>query len=281
MDNQGKHKGEEAMSFTTRRQFLVGAASALGGLALAGCGAFQSTSSNTSDPIIFGVSGPFTGNNAEYGIIWKKAFSLVLDDINGKGGIQGRKVQLDYEDSQSDPKQSVPIAQKFANDSSILAELGDFSSPASMAASAIYERAKLVQFGFTNSHPKFTAGGDFMFSTAATQQIAAADMATKSVKTLNGHKQAVLYPDTDWGHVTQDIYVNQAKSLGANIVLAKSYLSTEKDFRSLLLEVRNANPDLSRSFRTTMMPRLSCSKHDWLGSTQPFLQQALPTLRAS
>ncbi|HLG77201.1 MAG TPA: ABC transporter substrate-binding protein, partial [Ktedonobacteraceae bacterium] len=225
----------------TRRQFLISAGTVAGGLFLSGCGA---STGATNDPITFGVSGPFTGNNAEYGIIWKKAFNIALDEVNAKGGVNGRKVQLVYEDSQADPKQSVPIAQKFSSDSNILAELGDFASPASMAASPIYQRAKMVQFGFTNSHPKFTLGGDFMFSTSVTQTVAAADMAEKAVTQLNGRKQAVLYLDTDWGHVTQQIYADKAKALGADIVLAKSYLSTEKDFRSLLIQVRDAKPEV-------------------------------------
>ena len=38
-----------------------------------------------------------------------------------------------------------------------------------MAASPIYQRAKLVQFGFTNSHPDFTKGGDYMWSNSTNQ----------------------------------------------------------------------------------------------------------------
>ncbi len=228
---------------STRRVFIAGAATALGGLVLSGCGP-ASTEANSNDPIVFGVSGPFTGDNAEYGIIWKKAFNLALDEINGKGGIKGRKIQLEYQDSQADPKQSAPIAQRFVKDKRILAELGDFASPASMAASAIYQRAHVVQFGFTNSHPDFTKGGNYMFSTSTTQQVAASQMAKDAINTLKAKKQAVLYLDTDWGHVTQKIYVDKAKEIGADIVLSQSYLNTEKDFRSLLLQVRDAKPDL-------------------------------------
>lgn len=228
----------------TRRTFLQGALGASAATLLAGCnGLFSSSTGTSSGPIFFGVSGPFSGDNAEYGAIWKKGFGLALDEINGAGGIHGRKVQLVYEDSQSDPKQSVPIAQKFVNDSRILAELGDFSSPASMAASPIYERAKLVQFGFTNSHPKFTLGGDFMFSTSLTQQESATYMADVAVNKV-GKKHVVLYLDTDWGNVTQGIYVQHAKSIGGQILFAASYLSDEKDFKSLLLKVRDANPDV-------------------------------------
>jgi branched-chain amino acid transport system substrate-binding protein len=235
-------RGQEVISMITRRHFLASSAALAGGLALAACG--TPAGSASSDPLLFGVSGPFTGNDAEYGQTWKNAWAIVLDTVNSKGGINGRKVQLSYQDSQADPKQSVLIAQKFADDSTILAELGDFASPASMAASSIYERAGLVQFGFTNSHPKFTLGGDHMFSTSVTQAVAAVDMAQRSVEALKGIKQAVLYLDTDWGNTTAGIYIPAAKAAGAEIVLAKSYLSTEKDFRDLLLQVRNANPDL-------------------------------------
>lgn len=228
----------------TRRKFLSNLAATSALAALAGCGSLSQTGSSSTDPLYFGVSGPFTGDEAEYGAIWKKGFDLALDEINGKGGIKGRKLQLLYEDSQADPKQTVPIAQKFVSDSRVLAELGDFSSPASMAASPIYQRNKLVQFGFTNSHPKFTLGGDYMFSTSITQQLSASYMAQVAVNKLSAQKQAVLYLDTDWGHVTQGIYTDTAKSLGANIAFAGSYLSNEKDFRSLLLKVRDANPDV-------------------------------------
>ncbi|HEY3993227.1 MAG TPA: ABC transporter substrate-binding protein, partial [Ktedonobacteraceae bacterium] len=200
----------------TRRHFMMSSAALAGSLALAACGSsFGSASTSSNSPIRFGVSGPFTGDDAEYGQTWKKAWALILDEINAKGGINGRKVQLNYQDSQADPKQSVLIAQKFADDSTILAELGDFASPASMAASPIYERAGLVQFGFTNSHPKFTLGGDHMFSTSVTQSVAAVDMAKRSIQDLKGRRQAVLYLDTDWGNTTAGIYIPAAKAQGA------------------------------------------------------------------
>jgi len=201
------------------------------------------TSAASGQPVWYGVSGPFSGDNAEYGRIWKQAMAMALDEINGKGGVKGRQVQLDYEDTQSDPKQSVPVAQKFVDDTRLLAELGDFSSPSSMAASPIYERAKMVQFGFTNSHPDFTKGGEYMFSIVLTQQQDAAFLAETAFKGL-GKKQAVLYQDTDWGKTTQQIYVDQIKALGGDVVHTDNYLATEKDFKPILAKVQAAKPDV-------------------------------------
>ena len=87
-----------------------------------------------ADPIMLGVSGPVTGPYAQYGAQWKQGFDLALDAIN-KEGINGRPLAYTFQDSQSDPRQAVAIAQKFVSDPSIVMELGDFSSPASMAAS--------------------------------------------------------------------------------------------------------------------------------------------------
>lgn len=44
--------------------------------------------------------------------MWKQGFDLALEKVNAEGGINGKKVDLKWEDSQSDPKQTVPIAQK-------------------------------------------------------------------------------------------------------------------------------------------------------------------------
>ncbi len=79
-------------------------------------GATSSPSGADSETVYFGVSGPVTGPSAEYGTYWKEGFDLALTEINAAGGIDGKPVALKWEDSQSDPKQSVPIAQKFVAD---------------------------------------------------------------------------------------------------------------------------------------------------------------------
>lgn len=204
---------------------------------------FAATPSGAADPIVLGVSGPLTGSNAQYGAQWKAGFDLALDQVNAAGGIKGRPLQYVFEDSQSDPRQSVTIAQKFINDPSIVAELGDFSSPASMAASPIYQRAGLVQFGFTNSHPDFTKGGDFMWSNSMAQSDEQPALAEFAVKQLGLKRLAVIHLNTDWGRTSKDIFVKAAKDDGAEVVATEGFLPDEKDYRSTLVRIRDAKPD--------------------------------------
>ena len=197
-----------------------------------------------TEPIYLGVSGPLTVQNARYGEQWKKGFDLALEKINGAGGINGRKLEYIFEDSQSDPKQSDVIAQKFVADPRIIVELGDFSSGASMAASKIYERAKLVQFGFTNSYPDFTlAGGEYTWSNSNSQKDSAPALAEFAINRVGLKKLAVLNVNTDWGKTSFDLFAAKAKALGAEIVADESYVAEEKDFKSTLTRIRDAQPD--------------------------------------
>lgn len=197
----------------------------------------------SGEPVLIGVSGPLTGPNAQYGAQWRLGFDLALKQINENGGVQDRPLAYVFEDSQSDPKQTVGIAQKFVADPRIVVEVGDFSSPASMAASPIYQRAGLVQFGFTNSHPDFTNGGDFMWSNSISQAEEQPKLAAFAVEGLGAKRIAVLHLNTDWGRTSKDNFVKGAEALGAEVVIAEGYLADEKDFRSTLVRVRDANPD--------------------------------------
>ncbi|MEO8610265.1 MAG: ABC transporter substrate-binding protein [Chloroflexota bacterium] len=197
----------------------------------------------TGDPIFIGVSGPITGDLAQYGAQWKKGFDLAIQEINDAGGVEGRPLQYIFEDSQSDPKQSVVVAQKFIADDRIIVELGDFSSTASMAASAIYARGGLVQFGFTNSHPDFTKANDYTWSTSVTQAQESPALADFAVTTLGLKKLAVFQINNDWGKATNDLFAPRVAELGAEIVSSQEYLPDETDFRSALTTVKDANPD--------------------------------------
>ncbi len=195
------------------------------------------------EPILIGVSGPLTGHYAQYGADWKRGFELALDEANQSGGIGGRAVQIDFQDTQSDPRQAVAIAQRFVSDPRVVMELGDFSSAASMAASPIYQRGRLVQFGFTNSHPDFTRGGDYMWSNAPNQADDMPALADYAIGRLGLKRLAVVYINGDWGKTSKDIFLKAAAERGAVVLASEGYLPSEQDFRSTLVRVRDAGAE--------------------------------------
>ena len=196
-----------------------------------------------AEPIFIGLSAPITGNYAEYGNNWKKAMDIAVERINQRGGIKGRPLQLVVEDSKSDPKDSAQIAQKFVSDSRIVAELGDFTSTACMAAQPIYDRAGMVQLSPTASHPEFAPKSQWSFGIVGTQAEEGAFMATYTVEKMGKKKIAVLYINNDWGIAAQENYVRKAKELGAQVVAVESFFDRDKDFTGVLTKLRGSKPD--------------------------------------
>jgi len=196
----------------------------------------------TRDPVVIGVGGPFTGPQAQYGAAWKKGFDLALEEINAAGGVQGRPLVLDLQDTQNLPAQTVAVAQKFIADPKVLLATGDFSSTSSMAASPLYQRAGLVQFGFNNSNPKFTDGGDFIWSNSPSQSNEAPAHAAY-VAAVGLKKVALFQLNTDWGKVTGDLTVAALTKLGVAVAVREAYLADNQDFKPLITKAKAAGVD--------------------------------------
>ena len=195
-----------------------------------------------AEPILIGISGPLTGPQAQYGVAWKKGFDLAIEEINAAGGIKGRPLQYVFTDTQNDPKQTVATAQKYISDPKIVLATGDFSSTSSMAASALYQRAGLVQFGFNNSNPKFTDGGDFLWSNSPTQTNEAPAHAAY-VRDLGLKKVAVFSLNSDWGKLTGDLTITALTKYGVQVALRETYLPDEKDFKPIISKAKAAGVD--------------------------------------
>ncbi len=195
-----------------------------------------------AEPVLIGVSGPLTGGAAQYGLAWKKGFDLALADINSSGGIAGRPLQIVFTDTQNDPKQTIATAQKYIADPRIVLATGDFSSTSTMAASALYQRAGLVQFGFNNSNPELTKAGDYIWSNSPSDSNEAPAQAAYA-KALGFKKVAVFSLNTDWGKNTGDLTVAALGKDGVQVALREAYLSDEKDFRSVITKAKALGVD--------------------------------------
>lgn len=191
-----------------------------------------------------GLSAPLTGDWAEYGADFKRAVTMVIDQVNASGGIQGKKLILEIADSRGDPKESVLIAEKFVADKSVIAQIGDFSSSSTMAAAPVYEQAKMVQISPTASHQDWTKKGEFMFRVVATQGYEGPYNARWAVKDLKKKKIATVYINNDWGVDANKYFTQEARALGAEIVAEEAFTPGEKDFSAVIAKLKRLKPEL-------------------------------------
>jgi len=98
-----------------------------------------------ADTIKLGVAGSHSGDLASYGIPSVRAAELVVKDINEKGGILGRKVELLIEDDACKPEIATNTATKLVSKGAHVV-LGHICSGATKTALGIYKEAKLSLF---------------------------------------------------------------------------------------------------------------------------------------
>jgi len=214
-------------------------------LGLAACSTASAAGrASASDTVYFGVSAAITGQYAQYGEQFKKAFDLAVEQVNASGGVNGHPVALKYEDSQSDPKQSVAVAQKFVGDSHVSLVFGDYSSAASIPASPIYTAGKLLQYGYNNSNPAFTAkGSEYQWSTSITTS-ASYQWTADYIKSTGVKSVGVTYLNTaDWGIPAFTAFKAEAEKIGLTITDAEGVLDSSDDYRPSLTKAVAAQPD--------------------------------------
>lgn len=79
---------------------------------------------STTEPIRIGANISLTGVASDFGQMSKKAMDLAVEEINAKGGVDGRKVELYVEDDQTDPKTAVSAYRKLVDVNKAQAVIG-------------------------------------------------------------------------------------------------------------------------------------------------------------
>jgi len=91
------------------------------------------------------------------------AVDLAVEEINGRGGINGKKIKLVKFDTGGDPKQAALATRQFAEDNKALAVIGPFSSGEVRVAFPAGERLGIVQMSMSSSAPALTKGFTYAF----------------------------------------------------------------------------------------------------------------------
>ena len=104
-----------------------------------------------------------TGDAGEYGMKGRKAIELAVEQINNSGGVNGKNVEANFEDSKADPSTGVTAIQKMISVDKVSAVIGDIVSSVSIPAAVVAEKNKVVMIAPTSSAPALTNAGVFIY----------------------------------------------------------------------------------------------------------------------
>ena len=195
-------------------------------------------------PIKIGASMSVTGTYAKPGTYQKQGYDVCIDELNAKGGILGRKVELVIYDDQSNPATAVRLYEKLITEDKVDAVMGPYSSAVSEAVANVTEKYKKVMvapLAATTSIFKKGRKYIFMVITPAENYLdGLIDMAAKrGLKTV-----AIINEDTLFPKASAAGTAEAAKKKGMQVVLQEAYPKGNTDFSALLVKIKAVNPDV-------------------------------------
>jgi branched-chain amino acid transport system substrate-binding protein len=195
-------------------------------------------------PIKIGASMSVTGTYAKPGSYQKEGYDVCIDELNAKGGLLGRKVELVIYDDQSQPATAVKLYEKLITEDKVDAVMGPYSSAVSEAVANVTEKYKKVMvapLAATTSIYKKGRKYIFMVITPAENYLdGLIDMAAKrGLKTV-----AIINEDTLFPKASAAGTAEAAKKRGMQVVLQEAYPKGNTDFSALLVKIKAANPDV-------------------------------------
>jgi branched-chain amino acid transport system substrate-binding protein len=200
-----------------------------------------------ADEIKIGFHSPTTGWAAADGLSALRGAQLAVEYINGKGGINGKKIELVYYDDRVEAKESVIVARKLIEKDGVVGVVsGSYSTP-TRAAAPIYNQAKIPYISTIGTHPEIPIGRPYVFQLAVMSPIHGRVGAKASVDILKAKTAVTLIMDNDFGRAVVSGFQELAPKLGIKILNEYVYPLGEKDFRSILSNVKKDNPDIIRA----------------------------------
>jgi branched-chain amino acid transport system substrate-binding protein len=203
-------------------------------------------SARGEQPVLIGLDNPLTGTYAAPGKNELAGCELAVSQINAKGGILGRQVELRIEDSTSgDAGTAVQKARKLIERDKVDFLLGNVNSALALAMAQVsHEKGILhiVPGGHTDAITGATCHWNVFRVCNATQM--EANAAAQQLVEKGGRKWYYITPDYAFGHTLQAALEKAAERVGATKVGADLAPLGTTDFSSYLIKAQAANPDV-------------------------------------
>jgi len=218
-------------------------------IVLAATGSAAGSGVRAADTVKIGFSMPLTGPLASNGKAILTAYQMWQEDINAKGGLLGRRVELVHYDDQSNPALVPAIYAKLLDIDKVDMVISSYGTNMTMPAMPVVMPKNLVlmslfalavneQFNYRNYFSMFPAGPD------AVHDISRGFFEIAKEQQPRLQTVAIVGADTDFAKKAADGARDNAIALGFKIIHERSYPPAMIDFTPIMRAVQAANPDL-------------------------------------
>jgi branched-chain amino acid transport system substrate-binding protein len=202
-------------------------------------------SGSAADTIKIGIGGAHSGDLASYGLPIVKAAKLVVEDVNAKGGVLGKQVEVIVEDDVCKPEVATNTATKLASQG-VTVVVGHVCSGATKAALDIYKDSKIIAMSGSATNPDLTQSGKYpnFFRTIASDDAQAKLEVDFALDTLKLKKIAVLHDKGDYGKGLAEFAKTFIEKSGkGQVVLFEGVTPGAVDYSSVVNKVKKSGAE--------------------------------------
>jgi branched-chain amino acid transport system substrate-binding protein len=201
------------------------------------------TGTASAQTIKIGVNEPLTGAFAASGTYVVNGAKIAADEINAKGGILGRQIELVIEDNKSNPTEAAAVAEKLITRDKVPVIMGAWGSSLTLAVMPKlmeYETPMVVE---TSSSGKITTSGNpYIFRISPPSAVEA--VAFKGiVDKLDLKKADFLVINNDWGRGTAEDFGKMFKDKGINVGLVETMDQGAQDMSAQLSKIKGSDSE--------------------------------------
>ena len=225
----------------TGRRKLLKATAAIGGLQLASPFIIQARGET---PVKIGMVNPITGSLSALAVSEVEGAKWTVEQMNKKGGILGRPVELLIEDSANDTGTGVQKTHKLIERDNVAAIVGDVNSGIAYAMMGVTAEKKVFHV-VPGGHTDPITGVDCKWNTFRTCNTTAMDTAAITGELVKrfGKKWFFITPDYAYGQTLQNNFVKKLKALGGEFQGDMLPIATS-DFSATLIKAKAYKPDV-------------------------------------
>jgi branched-chain amino acid transport system substrate-binding protein len=197
----------------------------------------------SAETIKIGVNEPLTGAFAASGTYVVNGAKIAADEINAKGGILGKQIELVIEDNKSNPTEAASVAEKLITRDKVPVIMGAWGSSLTLAVMPKlmeYETPMVVE---TSSSGKITTSGNpYIFRISPPSAIEA--VAFKGiVDKLDLKKADFLVINNDWGRGTAEDFGKMFKEKNINVGLVETMDQGAQDMSAQLSKIKGSDSE--------------------------------------
>lgn len=197
----------------------------------------------TAQTIKIGVNEPLTGPFAASGTYVVNGAKIAADEINAKGGLLGKKIELVIEDNKSNPTEAAAVAEKLITADKVPVIMGAWGSSLTLAVMPKLMEYKVPMVVETSSSGKITTSGNpYIFRISPPSSVEAAAFKPILPK-LKIKKADFLVINNDWGRGAAEDFGKVLKADNVQVGLVETMDQSAQDMSAQLSKIKATDSD--------------------------------------